>query len=172
MNLSPQAIIIIAAVFGGSFLLMIPIAIMNGKRKKREANFVSENNHNAILHIYAERPVIDGTKIKDMEHIRGENLQYTVALSPGKHLVRAKYSCSSPGLTKNINYSTPKPIESELVLEAGSEYTLAMYFYSPEQRENYYKGDVDEAVYSQILSISGAGFGGYTKAHIICYKEK
>ena len=172
MNLSPQAIMIIVAVFGGSFLLMIPIAMMNKKRKKKEADYISQNSHAAILHIYANDPVIDDKKIKNIDHVRGESLQYTVALSPGKHIVKAKYAISTTDLTKNINYSTPKPIECEIILEAGHEYTMAIYFYSPEQRSNYYKGDVGETVYSQELQVTGSGFSGSADAYIICYKEK
>jgi hypothetical protein len=172
MNLSSQAILIIVIVFGGSFLLMIPIAIWNNKRKKQEADFISQNNQKAILHLYASNPLINGEKVKNMEHIRGTDLQYTVALSPGSYTISAKYSFSEPNMGKNVNYSTPKPIDSVIVLEAGHEYTLAIYSYSPEQRKNYYKGDVGEDVYHQVLDISNSGIGGYTKAYIICYKEK
>ena len=172
MNLSPQAIIIIAAVFGGSFLLMIPMAILNGKRKKKEASFVSRNTQNAVLHLYADSPVIDGIKIKNMEHIRGYDLQQIVSLQPGRHHIRAKYAFSEPGIGKNVNYSTPEPIESEVVLDAGYEYSLAIYTESPEERRAYYKGDAGEAVYCEMLNITGSGFGGHKTAYIICYKEK
>lgn len=172
MNLSPQAIIIIIAVFGGGFLLMIPFAIAQSRRKKKAAQFAGQSADRALLHIYGENPLIDGVGIKEMEHIRGTELQYTVALSPGRHRVSAKYECTSAGMGKNISYKTPKPIESELELMAGHEYTLAIYFYSPEQRQAYYKGDVGEDVYTQALSISGGGLGGYTSAYIICYQEK
>ena len=172
MNLTPQAMMIITAVFGGSFLLMIPFAIMNSKRKKKEAAYVSQNTQKAILHLYATSPVIDGAKINKIEHVRGADLQYTVALAPGSHNISAKYSCASVGLAKNVNYSTPKPIESEISLEAGHEYTLAIYFYSPEERYNYYEGDVGEAVYCQELTLTGSGFGGFSRAYIICYQEK
>lgn len=172
MNLSPQAIMIIAVVFGAGFLMMIPFMVAQSKRKKKAAAFSSANSQRAILHLYADAPVIDGRKIKDMEYIKGENLQYTVALPPGRHTVAAKYATTSIGMGKNINYKTPKPIEAELDLEAGHEYTIAVYLYSAEDRERYYDGDVGEAVYSQALDISGAALGGYAKAYIICYKEK
>lgn len=172
MHLSSHAIIIIIAFFCVGFLLMIPFFIMNNKRKKREADYVAENSFKAVLHLYGTSPVIDGQKIKDMEYIKGKDLQYTVALTPGKHVISAKYASSEPSLGKNVNYSTPKPIESEITFEAGHEYSLAIYFYSPEQRKDYYNGDVGEDVYSQALDISSSGIGGHTAAYIICYKEK
>lgn len=172
MNLSSQNITIIAAVFIVGFLLMIPFAIMQSKRKKKAADFVSQNEHQAILHLYAQAPVIDGQKVKEMAYVRGADLQYTVALEPGKHTVLAKYMVSEPVLGKNINYTTPKPVESEVFLEAGHEYTLSLYFYSPAQRKAYYEGDVGEDIYSQTLEISGSGLDGHKNAYIICYKEK
>ena len=172
MGLTPQVIMIIAIVFGGGFLLMIPFAIMQSRRKKREAGFTMNNQDKAVLHLYAEQPVIDGSGIKELGGIRGQDLQYTVALPAGSHHINAKYTCTSVGMGKNINYKTPKPIDSEIELEAGHEYTLSIYFYSPEERRNYYNGDVGEDIYTQVLDIKGSGIGGYTKAYIIGYKEK
>ena len=172
MNLSPNAILIIAAVFGVSFLMMIPLAIMQGRKKKKAQEYEHTNKGKAILHIYADAPVIDGRNVKDMDFQRGTDLQYIIALETGRHTLEARYSTTDISLTgKNINYKTPKPIISELNLEAGYSYTIAIYFYSPEQRYAYYKGDVGEAVYSQELDISGGGLGA-TSAYIICYKEK
>lgn len=170
MNLSSNAILIIAAVFGASFLMMIPIAIMQSKSKRKTKQFEHANPDKALLHIYANSAVIDGKKVKDLDSQRGSDLQSIVALSPGKHTIEAKYEASSPSLGKNVNYKTPKPILSELNLEAGCTYTIALYFYSPEQRYEYYKGDVGEAVFSQKLDIRGGGLS-YTEAYIICYKE-
>lgn len=171
MNISPNAILIIAAVFGVSFLMMIPIAIMQSKNKKKAREFESSNKNSAVLHIYADGPVIDGKKVKEMDFQRGTDLQYIIALSPGKHTLEAKYSTTDVSLGKNVNYKTPKPIISELNLEAGYSYTIAIYFYSPEQRYSYYKGDVGETAFSQELDITGGGLG-VNKAYIICYKEK
>lgn len=171
MNLPPNAILIIAAVFGVSFLMMIPVFIMQNRKKKNTQAYENANKNNAILHIYGDSPVIDGRKIKDMEFQKGTDLQYIVALAAGRHTLEAKYSTSDVSLTgKNVNYKTPKPITSELNLEAGYSYTVAIYFYSPEQRHTYYKGDVGEAVFSQKLDINGGA--GVTSAYIICYKEK
>lgn len=171
MNLSPLAIIAIVAVFGGSFLLMLPIMMWNNKKKKKVADFSSENSHLAILHLYGDSPEIDGISIKKMQYMKGNDLEYIVALEPGKHNIIAKYTASEPGLGKNVNYSSEK-IASDIVFEAGHQYTLSMYFYSPEQRANYYQGDVGETVYCETLDVSGGGIGTYNKAYLICYLEK
>lgn len=170
MNLPMNIIIPVACVFGAGFLLMIPFAIAQSKRKKKEQSFATANNNMAVLHLYAEAPVIDGTGIKQIDHVRGENLDYIVALLPGKHRIEAKYATTSVGAGKNINYKTPQPIASEIELQGGHTYSMAIYLYSPEQRYAYYKGDVDETVYSQTLDITGTG--SYNQAYIICYKEK
>ncbi|WP_424245842.1 branched-subunit amino acid transport protein AzlD [Elusimicrobium posterum] len=171
MHLSSQAIIIITVVFGGSFLLMIPFLIFNNKRKNKQALFIENNKDKAILHLYADNPVIDGIKIKETNYIKGADLQYIAALAPGTHTISAKYTASSVGLGTNVNYKTPEAITSEITLQAGHEYTLSVYFYSPEDRKAYYKGDVGEDVYTQVLDITGV-LPTYTKAYIICYKEK
>jgi len=170
MGLTPNVIWIIVAVFGGSFLLMIPIAISQQKRKKKSQNYVEQNQDKAILHIYAHSPVIDGEKIKKLEYQRGTDLEYIIALSPGTHTIEAIYQASEPSLGKNVNYKTPV-IKSDIEFEAGGEYTLAMYFYSPEQRKSYYKGDVGEDVYSEELDNKNRYLGASANAYIICYKE-
>jgi len=170
--MNPVIIYAFAGVMGASVLLCIPFMIMNSKKKKKAAAFIEMNKDKAILHVYGENVVIDGVKVSKMENVmrRGENLEPVVPLTQGKHTISAKYGESSVnGFGKNVNYKTPKPIESEIELEAGHEYTISIYFYSPEERESYYKGDVGETVFCQELDVKG---GGYSKAYIICYKEK
>lgn len=169
--LSSQAIVIIVGVFLVGFLMMIPFLIAQNRRKKKADSFAQTNNNMALLHIYGDAPEIDGTSIKNIEHVRGADLQYTVALLPGTHSIGAKYSTTSTGVGKTVNYKTAGLITSDITLEAGHEYTLSIYLYSPEERWNYYKGDVGEAVFSQPLDLTGGG-SGYTKAYVICYKEK
>lgn len=170
--MSTQNIIIIVAFFAVSFLLMIPFAMWYSKKKKAVSAFSSQNRHQAVLRIYGEKVAVDGTPVnKHANFLRGDDLDYIVALPPGEHKITAKYSASQPSLGKNVNYTTPKPIETIINLEAGNEYTLSMYFYSPEQRFNYYEGDVGKTVYSQALQITGSGFGGFQDAYIICYLE-
>jgi hypothetical protein len=169
-NLPPAAIWAIIAVFGGSFLLMIPIAISQSKRKKKAAEYSKNNSDKAILHIYGSSPVIDNQKIRDMNYQKGTDLQYIIALSPGSHCIEAKYSASEPSLGKNVNYQTPK-ISSTIMFEAGHEYNIAIYFYSPEERYSYYNGDVGECVYSEELAVESSRIGSNNRAYIICYKE-
>lgn len=166
-----QAIIIIVVVFGVSFLSMIPILIFNKKKKNKVSDFIQDNKHNAILRLYGDKPKIDGVSVKEMDYMRGSDLECVVALQPGEHTIEAKYAASQPNLGKNVNYSTKKPIESRIVFQPGNEYTLSLYFYSPEQRYNYYKGDVGETVYSEKLQITGGGLGSYNEAYLICYLE-
>lgn len=171
MNLSPVSIAIIIVVFGASFLLMIPFIKWNNKIKNKAADFISQNSHQAILHLYGDSPIIDGTPINKLAKIRGSDLEHIVALTPGKHTIEAKYSSSEPNITSNVNYKSEK-ITSDILLEAGHEYTLSMYFYSPEQRASYYDGDVGEVVFSQELTIESRTIGAHNKAYIICYLEK
>lgn len=169
--MSTQVIMIIIAVFGVSFLLMIPILIWNKKKKGKVSNFLNDNKQKAVLHLYGNNPYIDGVSLKKSNHIRGNELEYVVALDPGEHTILAKYEASQPSLGKNVNYSTKKPIESIINFNAGNEYTLSIYFYSPDERYNYYKGDVGEAIYSQKLDITGGGIGNFNDGYIICYLE-
>lgn len=155
-------IVIVAIVFGISFLAMIPFLMWNNKKKKKAEDFASQNSHQAILHIYGNSPVIDGVKIKDMEYMKGPDLEYMVSLSPGKHTIECQYESGAPKCTT-------ERITSNVMLECGHEYTISLYFYSPEQRANYYKGDVGETVSCDVLRVSG---GAYSEGYIICYKEK
>ena len=166
--MNSTTILIIAAVFGGSFLMMIPIYIARGKKKKKVEKYKQDNTNKALLHVYGRALVVDGRRISDIEHIRGNDLEYIVPLSAGKHTIEAKYETTSIHWGKNVNFKMPKAISSEIEFEAGGEYTIAVYFYSPEERREYYNGDVGESIYSETLDVSG---GGYTKAYIICYKE-
>lgn len=168
--MNPIIIYAVVGVLAASVLLSIPFMIANARKKKKAAAFVEGNRDQAVLHVYGESITIDGQKGNTLDSMRGENMQLIVTLPAGRHVVSAKYSTSSVGLGGNVNYKTPKPIESELDLEAGHEYSIGIYFYNPEERKNYYKGDVGEDISTQELSISG--LGGYSKAYIICYKEK
>lgn len=170
--MNPTVIYAIIGVVVVSIVLSIPFLIANSKKKKKEKAFVEGNVHNAILRIYGESITIDGSKPKELESMRGENMEAVVSLPAGKHLVRAKYTTTSVGLGSNVNYKTPKHIETELILEAGHEYSLGIYFYTPEERAKYYEGQVGEDVSTQVLSIGGTGQGGYSKIYVICYKEK
>ena len=167
--MNTTTILIIVAVFGGCFLVMIPFAIFFSKKKKGVEKYKQDNADKAILHIYGGSVMVDGRRISDVEHIKGNELECVVPLSGGKHTIEAKYETTSIHLGKNVNFKTPKVISSEIEFVVGCEYTIGIYFYSPEDRKAYYKGDVGEDVYSQELDVSGGG--GYSKAYIICYKE-
>ena len=166
--MNTTTILIIAVVFGGSFLIMIPFAIFYSKKKKKVEKYKTNNTDKALLHIYGGSVIVDGKQVSDVEHIKGNDLECLVPLSEGKHTIEAQYEITDIHMGKNMNLKTPKAISSEIEFVAGYEYTIGVYFYSPEDRKAYYKGNVGEDVYSQELEISG---GGYSKAYLICYKE-
>lgn len=66
---------------------------------------------------------------------------------------------------------TPKPLESKILFESGHQYSLAIYDFSPESREEYYKNEnLGEVVYSENLRSTGSFID--RDLYLICYKEK
>ena len=61
-------------------------------------------------------------------------------------------------------------LPSQFQYKRVNEYNAAMYFYSAEQRNAYYKGDVDDAVLEVELELE-SGFTANTHAYIIVYRE-
>lgn len=170
--MSPIVIYAVIGVIIVSVIISIPFLIANSKKKKKEEAFVKGNTHNAILRIYGESITVDGSKPKELNSMRGENMEPVISLPAGQHLIRAKYATTSVGLGSNVNYKTPDHIETEVILEAGHEYSIGIYFYTPEERSRYYEGDTGKDISTQVLSIGGTGAGGYSKAYVVCYEEK
>jgi len=163
-------ILIVAIVFGAGFLMMIPFYIAQTKRKNKEKDFLANNKDKAILRLYSDSSKIDGVDVKKLNYIKGEMLEGIVALEAGTHSFEGRFSTTSVDMGRNVNYKTEK-LKFDIALEAGHNYTLAVYFYSPEERKSYYKGDVGEDVFTLELGVTGGNIGSYTKAYIICYKE-
>jgi hypothetical protein len=161
-------IIAIAGVFGASILLAIPFMLLSKKRQGNESQFKNQNKDKAILHLYSSKSKIDNADIVYFSPIKGSNGQKIVALQPGKHLFEGIFETTSIEMGKNVNIKSKK-LNFELVLEAGHTYSLAVYLYSPEQRRNYYKGEVGIDVFSLALDIEGKGES--LKAYVICYQE-
>ncbi len=76
---------------------------------------------------------------------------------------------ANKAITKTKNVET-QPVTITIPVQAGNEYNAAMYFYSAEQRNAYYKGDVDDAVLEVELELE-SGFTANTHAYIIVYRE-
>ena len=154
------------------FLLFVVFMIANGNRKKKAVSFVSDNSDNsdkAIVHLYCSKTKINGQNLADFNPITGENLEKVVALVPGRYTIEGVYKTTETRLNQTINIKS-KNISMDLDLEAGNTYSIAMYLYSPEERQEYENGETDEVVLSVPLTIVvGSDF---IKAYIICNKEK
>lgn len=156
----------IVAVFGGSILLAIPFMLLNKKRKGNEKQFAERNKDKAILHLYSSKNLIDGADIAYINPIKGQSGQKIVAIAPGKHTFEGVFETTTDMGKVNLK---SKKLNFDLTLEAGHNYTLAVYLYSPEERKNYYKGDVGVDIFTLPLDIEGKGES--SKAYIICYQE-
>ena len=146
--------LIIGVFIGLWVVLFAAFMAFYSKKKKNNASFVSENSNKAIVHLHCKKIRINGQDI---------------SLEPGRYTISGIYQTTDNRLNKTINVKSDD-VEFELDLEGGCTYSAAMYMYSPEEREQYYNGDTDEAVASVPLSIvEGSDF---IKAYVICYKEK
>ena len=68
--------------------------------------------------------------------------------------------------TRNVE---SEKLSFELSLEAGHSYTAAMYFYSSEERKEYYKGNVGKVIAEIPLSLLPESAN--PKAYVIVYQE-
>ena len=161
-------IIAVACVLGASIILAIPFMLLSKKRKGNEAQFAQRNKDKAILHVYGSKSFIDDADIAYLNPIKGQSGQKIVALPPGRHTFEGIFETTTIDMGKNVNLKSEN-LSFSLALEAGHTYTLAVYLYSPEQRKNYYKGDVGVDVFTLPLDI--AGKSGSSKAYVICYQE-
>lgn len=166
--MSPTFIIAFACVLGASLILAIPFMLLNKKRKGSEEQFIQNNRDKAILHLYCRNTFIDDADIAYLNPIKGAQGQKIVALTAGTHSVEGIFETTTTSLGKNVNLKSPK-LQFNITLEAGHNYTLSIYLYSPEDRKAYYKGDVGVDVFTLPLSIEGKGES--SKAYVICYQE-
>ena len=163
-----QTILIVIGVLVLWAILMIPFMLWQKKRKETEASFLEENKDHVILHLYCSNTSIDGQKLSAFHPVRGENLQKIVKLTPGKHTISAVFEATDTKLAHNVNLKSEQ-LTFDISFEAGHQYTLAMYLYSPEDRKNYYKGDVGVDVFTLPLTIYEGSKN--IKAYVICYQE-
>lgn len=147
---------------------MIPLLILSKKRKGNLQQFVANNKDKAIVHLYCDKTMVDNADIVYLNPIKGEYGQKIVALTAGTHTFQGRFQATNIEAGKNVNFKSEK-LTFDVPLEAGHTYTIAIYFYSPEERRNYYKGDVGIDVFSLPLAVQGGAV--YNNAYVICYQE-
>lgn len=157
-----------AAVLVASVVLAIPFYLYYRRVRRKEEAFVEQHKDRVVLHVYAERSKIDGVAVESFECVKGRHGQVVVALESGTHAFEGRFRTTAVEMGKNINFVS-EHLTFDVDLEAGHAYTLAVYFYSPEERSSYYDGDVGRDVFT--LQLSTRGSAVYTKAYVICYEE-
>lgn len=160
-------IMIICLFFGASFLLMLPFYFWNKGVKKKAANFASKNKNRAVVHLFGEKTRINGRKVKDYDHGKGESLETVVALEPGKYVISSKYKTTDSTLTGNHNYETPGMVDMEVELEKGMEYTVGLFFEHPYELE--FDG-VTEVVTAIPLKVPGL-LAKHKVINVICFRD-
>ena len=163
-----QTVLIVIGVLVLWAILMVPFMWWQKKRKEAEASFLEENKDHVILHLYCSNTSIDGQKLSAFHPVRGENLQKIVKLTPGKHTISAIFETTELGLGHNVKLKSEQ-LTFDISFEAGHQYTLGIYSYSPEDRKNYYKGEVGVDVFSLPLTLYEGSKN--IKAYVICYQE-
>lgn len=159
---------IVAAVVVVWAVLFVIFMILGRKRKNVEQSFIESNKDKALLHLYCRKIKIDGQKLSSLPHITGQNLQQIAALPSGKHTLEGIFQSTELAGMKTRNVESEK-LSFELSLEAGHNYTAAMYFYSSEERKEYYKGNVGKVIAEIPLSLLPESAN--PKAYVIVYQE-
>lgn len=158
MNLPSNTIMIIAAVFGVSFLLMIPAFIFSSKQKNKTNDFIAQHQGKALLTVAGSNVTVNGVDLKQLEYVRDPALNYLIALEPGvPHSVSAKYSITKAGLTGNKTYSMSEPAELSVMLEPNTKYDMTLTFEDP---------DSDCINYAELRGSWGK------QIFLVCYKSK
>lgn len=161
--------LIVAIVVGVWALLFVIMMSIQKKRQSKAADYKTSNADKALLHLYGKKFSIDGRDLARFETVRGESLQKIVALPEGSHRIAGVYeSTEINALGKNVNLVSEK-VEFDVELEKGHSYSAAMYAYSPEERREYYKGEVPRDVLSVPLTLVKGSEN--VKAYIIVYQE-
>ena len=163
-----QTVLIVIGVLVLWAVLMIPFMLWQKKRKEAEASFLEENKDQVILHLYCRNTYIDGQKLSAFHPVTGENLQKIVKLTPGTHTMSGICETTDTNFTHHVNLPSVQ-LTFDIAFEAGHQYTLAMYLYSPEERKNYYEGNVGVDVFSMPLALHRDSEN--IKAYVIGYQE-
>lgn len=166
--MTTQTIIIIAVVavvWAVAFTIMLS---MGKKRENSEKKFHEDNRDKGVLHIYGKQIKVDGSGLVNVPFTTGKDLETIVALTPGQHSIEAIFETTENVGTKTRNVRTEK-LSFDLSVEAGHSYSAALYFYSAEERENYYKGQTGQAILEIPLTILEGSDS--IKAYIVVYRE-
>lgn len=131
----PSNTLIIGVFLGVSVFLMVVFFIYYKIRNKKECRFIEKNKNRAVVRLYGDRIKINGRKLKEYDHSKGENLEALVALEPGRYIISGKYKTADVGVTGNRTYETPKAIDLEVELERGKVYVVGIYCESPGEME-------------------------------------
>ncbi len=88
----------------------------------------------AYLHIYCAKNItVDNQKFTELEHIKGDDLEDVIKISPATHTVTANYDMPADSIfNKRIK---AKDISIDCPVEAGQHYIVAIYKVTPEEAE-------------------------------------
>lgn len=161
---------VIFAIVGGVWVLLFAFMfIIQKKRNSKLAAYLTANADKALLQLCGKKFWIDGRDLTLFETVSGENLDKIVALPEGLHRIAGIYQ--SPEVRargKSINLESEK-VEFDVELEKGHRYSIAMYADSPDERREYYKGDVPRDLLSIPLTLVKGSED--VKAYIIVYQD-
>ena len=86
----------------------------------------------AYFHIYCAKNItVDNQKFSELEHIKGDDLEDVIKVSPVAHIVTANYDLPANSLfnkrikAKDISINCP-------AIEAGKHYVISIYEVTPE----------------------------------------
>ena len=166
--MSTQTIMIIAVVAVVWAIAFVVMLSMGKKRENSEKKFNEDNRDKGILHIYGKQIQVDGSGLSNIPFTTGKDLETVVALAPGQHTIEGIFESTETVGTKTRNVKTEK-LSFDLSVEAGHSYSAALYFYSAEERADYYKGRTGKAILEIPLTILENS--DYIKTYIIVYRE-
>ena len=157
--------LITTVVWGLTFPIMLFIL---KKRVNSVKKFSANNRNGAILHLYGKQVKVDGSSLVNVPFTTGKDLEIIVTVTPGQHTIEGIFESTETVGAKTRNVRTEK-LNFNLSVEAGHSYSAALYFYSAEERADYYKGRTGKAILEIPLTIMEDS--DYIKVYIIVYRE-
>ena len=157
--------LITTVVWGLTFPIMLFIL---KKRVNSVKKFSANNRNGAILHLYGKQVKVDGSSLVNVPFTTGKDLEIIVTVTPGQHTIEGIFESTETVGAKTRNVRTEK-LNFNLSVEAGHSYSAALYFYSAEERADYYKGRTGKTILEIPLTIMEDS--DYIKVYIIVYRE-
>ena len=157
--------LITTVVWGLTFPIML---FLLRKRANSVKKFSANNRNGAILHLYGKQVKVDGSSLVNVPFTTGKDVEIIVTVTPGQHTIEGIFESTDTVGTKTRNVRTEK-LSFNLSVEAGHSYSAALYFYSAEERADYYKGRTGKAILEIPLTIMEDS--DYIKVYIIVYRE-